>query len=148
MAKFQQAGLGNVIASWLSAGPNQAISGEQPCRRCWAAAPLSQVAAQLGVFPGAAAGQLAQVLPGLVDQLSPRGEAPAGRVWHLERPPRNAGRILQNDSYWRFIDKRWRPFWFEILGNRDYPATSLPDSAAPATAAAGRTPAPPARGFR
>lgn len=41
MAKFQQAGLGNVIASWLSAGPNQAISGEQlsqvlgsgPCRR-------------------------------------------------------------------------------------------------------------------
>jgi uncharacterized protein YidB (DUF937 family) len=30
------------------------------------------------VGPGAAAGQLAQVLPGLIDQLSPRGEAPQG----------------------------------------------------------------------
>ena len=50
MAKFEQAGLGNVIASWLSAGPNLAISGEQ----------------------------LSQVLPGLVDQLSPQGQAPHG----------------------------------------------------------------------
>ena len=77
MAKFQQAGLGNVIASWLSAGPNQAISGEQ-LSQVLGSGPLSQVAAQLGVAPGAAAGQLAQVLPGLVDQLSPRGEAPQG----------------------------------------------------------------------
>ena len=77
MAKFQQAGLGNVIASWLSAGPNQAISGEQ-LSQVLGSGPLSQMAAQLGVAPGAAAGQLAQVLPGLVDQLSPRGEAPQG----------------------------------------------------------------------
>ena len=41
-------------------------------------AALSQIASQLGVGPGAAAGQLAQVLPGLIDQLSPRGEAPQG----------------------------------------------------------------------
>ena len=77
MAKFQQAGLGNVIASWLSAGPNQAISGEQ-LSSVLGAGPLSQIASQLGVGPGAAAGQLAQVLPGLIDQLSPRGEAPQG----------------------------------------------------------------------
>ena len=77
MAKFQQAGLGNVIASWLSIGPNQAISGEQ-LSQVLGSGPLSQMAAQLGVAPGTAAGQLAQVLPGLVDQLSPRGEAPQG----------------------------------------------------------------------
>ena len=77
MAKFQQAGLGNVIASWLSTGPNQAISGEQ-LSSVLGSGPLSQIASQLGVGPGAAAGQLAQVLPGLIDQLSPRGEAPQG----------------------------------------------------------------------
>ncbi|MBX9832813.1 MAG: YidB family protein, partial [Burkholderiaceae bacterium] len=77
MAKFQQAGLGNVISSWLSTGPNQAISGEQ-LSNVLGSGPLSQIASQLGVGPGAAAGQLAQVLPGLIDQLSPRGEAPQG----------------------------------------------------------------------
>lgn len=77
MAKFQQAGLGNVIASWLSSGPNQAISGEQ-LSQVLGSGPLSQIAAQLGVGSGAAAGQLAQVLPGLVDQLSPQGHAPQG----------------------------------------------------------------------
>ena len=40
--------------------------------------PLAQIAAQLGVAPGAAAGQIAQVLPGLVDHLSPQGDAPQG----------------------------------------------------------------------
>ncbi|RZJ62103.1 MAG: DUF937 domain-containing protein [Acidovorax sp.] len=75
MAKFQQAGLGNVIASWLGSGPNQAISGEQ-LSQVLGSGPLSQIAAQLGVGSGAAAGQLAQVLPGLVDHLSPQGQAP------------------------------------------------------------------------
>ena len=77
MAKFQQAGMGNVISSWLSTGHNQAISGEQ-LSNVLGSGPLSQIASQLGVGPGAAAGQLAQVLPGLIDQLSPRGEAPQG----------------------------------------------------------------------
>lgn len=77
MAKFQQAGLGNVIASWLSAGPNQAISGDQ-LSQVLGSGPLSQIATQLGVGSGAAAGQLAQVLPGLIDQLSPQGHAPQG----------------------------------------------------------------------
>ena len=77
MAKFQQAGLDNVLSSWLGSGPNQAISGDQ-LSNVLGSGPLSQIAAQLGVGPGAAAGQLAQVLPGLVDHLSPKGEAPQG----------------------------------------------------------------------
>ena len=77
MDKFQQAGLGNLLNSWLSAGPNQAISGEQ-LSNVLGSGPLAQIAAQLGVAPGAAAGQIAQVLPGLVDHLSPQGDAPQG----------------------------------------------------------------------
>lgn len=77
MAKFQQAGLGNVMASWLSTGPNHAISGEQ-LSQVLGSGPLAQIASQLGVGPSAAAGQLAQVLPVLVDHLSPQGQAPHG----------------------------------------------------------------------
>lgn len=75
VARFQQAGLGDVIASWLGNGANQAISGEQ-LSQVLGSGPLSQIASQLGMGTGAAAGTLAQVLPGLVDQLSPGGKAP------------------------------------------------------------------------
>lgn len=77
MAKFQQAGLGEVIASWLGHGANQAISGDQ-LSRVLGAGPMSQVASQLGVGQSDAAHQLAQVLPGLLDQLTPQGHAPQG----------------------------------------------------------------------
>lgn len=77
MAKFQQAGLGDMIGSWLGTGANQPISGEQ-LSSVLGSGPLAQIAAQLGMAPAAAAGQLADVLPGLVDKLSPQGQAPQG----------------------------------------------------------------------
>lgn len=77
MARFQQAGLGDIIASWLGSGTNQAISGDQ-LSRVLGTGPLSQVASQLGVGQSDAANQLAQVLPGLLDQLTPQGHAPQG----------------------------------------------------------------------
>lgn len=77
VARFQQAGLGDIIASWLGSGANQAISGDQ-ISRVLGSGPLSQVASQLGVGQTDAANQLAQVLPGLLDQLTPQGHAPQG----------------------------------------------------------------------
>lgn len=77
MAKFQQAGLGDMISSWLGTGANQPISGEQ-LSGVLGSGPLAQIATQLGMAPDAAAGQLAGVLPGLVDKLSPQGQAPQG----------------------------------------------------------------------
>lgn len=77
LARFQQAGLGNLVASWLSNGPNAALSGEQ-MGQVLGAGPLAQIAAQLGVGQGDAARQLSQLLPGLIDQLTPNGQLPAG----------------------------------------------------------------------
>ncbi|RFO97819.1 hypothetical protein DIC66_07940 [Rhodoferax lacus] len=76
IAKFQQAGLGDVVASWVGTGANQAISGEQLSSVLGSDA-LSGLASKFGVDPGALAGQLSGVLPGLVDQLTPNGQAPA-----------------------------------------------------------------------
>jgi len=77
VAKFQQAGLGDVIASWIGSGQNQAISGEQ-LSQVLGHDTLSGLASQLGVNSGDVAGQLSDILPGLVDKLTPAGQSPAG----------------------------------------------------------------------
>ena len=77
IAKFQQAGLGDVVASWIGSGQNQAISGDQ-LGQVLGNDTLSGLARQLGMNPSDVAGQLSKVLPGLVDKLTPAGQAPAG----------------------------------------------------------------------
>ena len=86
IAKFQQAGLGDVVASWVGSGHNQAISGDQ-LTQVLGNDTLSGLARQLGVNPGDVAGQLSNILPGLVDKLTPAGHAPAGGLG-------NAGDLL------------------------------------------------------
>lgn len=75
--KFNQAGLGDMLQQWIATGPNPAISGEQ-LGQVLGVDTLDQIAAQLGVDPGQAAGQVAHVLPGLIDGLTPSGQAPQG----------------------------------------------------------------------
>jgi uncharacterized protein YidB (DUF937 family) len=77
MDKFQQAGMGDVIGSWVGSGQNLPVSGDQ-LGQVLGQDTLSNIAAQLGMQPGEAAGQLSQILPGLIDQLTPQGAAPAG----------------------------------------------------------------------
>jgi len=82
-AKFQQAGLGDVIASWIGSGQNQAISGEQ-LSQVLGHDTLSGLASQLGVNSGDVAGQLSNILPGLVDKLTPAGQSPAGGLGNAD----------------------------------------------------------------
>lgn len=73
--KFQQGGMGDVVASWISTGQNMPINGDQ-LGQVLGPDVLSQIARQLGVSPGDAAGQLSQVLPQVVDELTPNGSVP------------------------------------------------------------------------
>ena len=77
VAKFQQAGLGDAIQSWIGNGANQAISGEQ-ISAALGSDFVSQLAQKAGVGTGEAAGGLAQMLPQLINHLTPDGQAPAG----------------------------------------------------------------------
>lgn len=76
LAKLQQGGLAEVAASWVGTGANQPVS---PDALGSALGPdlLGQIARQLGGNTQQAAGTLAQVLPGLIDQLTPQGQLPA-----------------------------------------------------------------------
>lgn len=75
IGKFEQAGLGSVVQSWISGGPNQAVSGAQ-ITNALGSGFVSDVAGKMGVQPDDAAGQLAQFLPQIINQLTPDGQAP------------------------------------------------------------------------
>ena len=76
IGRFTQGGLGDVIGSWIGPGRNTPISGDQ-LSHVLGSDTISDLAAQLGLSNEEAAGQLSQMLPQVVDRLTPQGHAPA-----------------------------------------------------------------------
>jgi uncharacterized protein YidB (DUF937 family) len=72
---FAQNGLGNVISSWVSTGPNLPVSAGQ-VQSALGNDAISSLAQRAGVAPEAASSILAQVLPGIIDKLTPEGKIP------------------------------------------------------------------------
>ena len=77
VARFEQAGLGNVIGLWIGSGQNQPVSGEQ-LAQVLGSNTVGAMAQKLGLSTDDFSGQLSQILPGLIDHLTPQGQAPAG----------------------------------------------------------------------
>ena len=77
IGKFQQAGMGDVVASWIGSGQNTPITGDQ-LHNVLGSDTIANIAQQLGLSHGDAAGQLAQALPHVLDKLTPSGQTPAG----------------------------------------------------------------------
>ena len=75
LGKLQQAGLGATGQSWIGTGPNQPIDADA-LTRVFGHGQLGALAQSLGINPQDAAGGLAQVLPHVVDHMTPTGEAP------------------------------------------------------------------------
>jgi uncharacterized protein YidB (DUF937 family) len=72
---FQSKGLGDVVGSWVGGGPNQAIA---PAQVTNALGPdlLGEFAKMAGIDAGDAGSVLANVLPGLVNHVTPQGQVP------------------------------------------------------------------------
>jgi len=75
--KFQQNGMGDIVNSWIGHGENLPVSADQ-IASALGSGPLANIANQLGIDPAQASGQLAQMLPGLIDKLTPHGAVPQG----------------------------------------------------------------------
>jgi uncharacterized protein YidB (DUF937 family) len=73
--KLQQGGLGDVVNSWVGSGQNQPVS---PSQLGSALGPsiLKTVSQVTGLSEDDLTKQLSQVLPGLVDKLTPNGKLP------------------------------------------------------------------------
>jgi len=72
---FAQKGLGDIVSSWVSTGPNLPVSAGQ-IQSVLGSDAITSLAQKAGVAPDAAGKLLAQVLPGLVDKLTPEGKIP------------------------------------------------------------------------
>ena len=94
IAKFQRAGLGNVVSSWVGSGQNQPVSGEQ-LTDVLGADTIAELAEKLGTSQGDAAGQLSDILPDLIDRLTPQGQAPAGGLGNSDDLMGMLGGLLQ-----------------------------------------------------
>ena len=80
--QFQQSGLGDVISSWIGTGQNQPISADQ-LQGVLGNDTVNQFASKFGLSRGVAGSQLAQLLPLLIDQLTPRGQVPQGNLMSI-----------------------------------------------------------------
>lgn len=72
---FESKGLGSMVASWISTGPNPPISANQ-VSDVLGSDTLKQFAAKAGVPHNEAGGLLAGLLPTVVDHLTPQGKVP------------------------------------------------------------------------
>ena len=77
MQQFSQAGLGNVMQSWVGNGPNQQIAPQQ-LQQVFGQNQVNQWAQQSGMSPDTLLGHLASFLPHAVDHMTPNGQMPAG----------------------------------------------------------------------
>jgi uncharacterized protein YidB (DUF937 family) len=73
--KLQESGLGNVADSWVSTGKNLPISPDQ-LQNALGSGELGSLAEKLGMSTGDVSSQLADLLPGVVDKLTPNGQVP------------------------------------------------------------------------
>lgn len=74
---FQQKGLGDIVSSWIGTGANLPVSAAQ-IQQVLGSEQVEALARKMGVSPEAAGSQLAGMLPGIVDKLTPDGEASTG----------------------------------------------------------------------
>jgi uncharacterized protein YidB (DUF937 family) len=76
VSAFQEKGLGEVAASWVGTGANLPVSAPQ-IQSVLGDGPLAGIASKLG---GNAGGQLASLLPQVIDKLTPGGEVEEGAL--------------------------------------------------------------------
>ncbi len=72
---FGQAGMRRQVDSWIAQGPNMAVS-PQEIAGALGKERLGELAAQAGMTQEEAAGQLSDILPNLVDRMTPGGAMP------------------------------------------------------------------------
>jgi len=72
---FHDKGLGAVAQSWVGSGQNMPISSDQ-IHQVLGSDQVKALAAKAGISPDMAGGAIAQLLPGIIDKLTPNGSVP------------------------------------------------------------------------
>jgi len=70
----ERASLGDIARSWVDNGPNQPMSPEQATQLLGGGAGLERLAYAIGATPAETARNLSDIVPSLVDELTPNGK--------------------------------------------------------------------------
>ncbi len=73
--QFHDKGMGGLVSSWVSTGQNLPISADQ-IQSVLGSEQVKELAAKAGISPDVVSSHLAQLLPMLVDKLTPNGQVP------------------------------------------------------------------------
>lgn len=76
LARLNEAGLGEQVASWVGTGQNLPVSAEQ-ISQAFGGSGLGDMATLLGMSGDQLAGKVAELLPQVVDSLTPNGQLPS-----------------------------------------------------------------------
>jgi uncharacterized protein YidB (DUF937 family) len=79
LKSFQDKGLGDIAASWVGSGPNQPITAAQ-IQQVIGTERLASLAQKFGLSPDTVAAGLAEILPHVIDHLSPNGQLTANHL--------------------------------------------------------------------
>jgi uncharacterized protein YidB (DUF937 family) len=74
---FQQKGLGDIVSSWIGTGRNLPVSADQ-IQEVLGGDQIQSLAQKMGISAEDAGPKLAELLPGIVDKLTPDGQVPQG----------------------------------------------------------------------
>lgn len=78
IGKFREAGMGAQADSWVGTGQNMGLSPDQ-LQQVFGSSTIGDVASKLGVSQDDAGSAMSQILPELINQLTPQGQVtPAG----------------------------------------------------------------------
>ena len=76
LERFRQHGLAEQVQSWIGTGHNLPISAAD-IQRVLGSTQVADLARRAGVDPSVASAELAQILPQIVDKLTPSGQMPS-----------------------------------------------------------------------
>lgn len=82
VAAFDRNGMGELMRSWIGTGPNLPIGPEQ-LQKALGGDVLGGLAGQAGMSPADASAGLAELLPQLIDRLTPQGQLPSAGLGEL-----------------------------------------------------------------
>ncbi len=77
LGRFESAGLGHIVQSWIGKGPNQPINEDQ-VQQVVGDEGLQQLSSKSGLPVPEVRSHLTGLLPTLVDKLTPDGKVPSG----------------------------------------------------------------------
>lgn len=77
ISQFDAKGLGDVIGSWVGTGKNLPVSADQ-IKSVLGSDQIKNIASKLGISTNEVTSQLSNLLPQVVDKLTPEGKVPDG----------------------------------------------------------------------